>query len=557
MINLKNLFGNYKGNNINRLIELIKKVDKQVEPYFNFKKPFFKGKYKLSFYEYLKSCELNNEPLDSEAVFKYIAPLFQNMPNWNNPGTMINAIPPVNLVGLASSTYSNIYNPNMVQDTFCGLLILTEMEVAKYISKLVGWEWEKSFGIFTSGGFQTNLYPTKIAISKACPEGNTVGYDKGKYFMVTSSKAHPCHREIFGLVGLGTKNCILLPCTNEDKIDIAKAENIISQNIEEGRVFVGFNMNGGSTAEYTVDPIEKIFTLRQKLKTKYSLNYTPHIHVDAVLGWVWLFFKGYNFEENKLNFSEEIIRKIKSMTGKVGELKFADSFGVDFHKTGFCPYMSSLFIVQNKNDVYRLSKSNEVPLKDLEFGNYSPFETTFEYSRSVSGPLSALATLKSLGTEGFQSIIGNLIQMTEKFRDLLNGSASVEIVNYETEGIATLFILKPKQFTKNSLSELLKLPLHNLNEIKNYNVNFAKYVLECNKNEKISFTFTSSRSYEIIGTKIKLGAIKAYPMSVYLNETNMQMIVNEIIQTIEEYEKNGFKQSFSKFSNDALDPTWH
>ena len=53
------------------------------------------------------------------------------------------------------------------------------------------------------------------------------------------------------------------------------------------------------------DQAKQISDLNQKIIKKYNLDYSPHIHVDAVLGWVWLFFKNYDFRKNPLNFGKE------------------------------------------------------------------------------------------------------------------------------------------------------------------------------------------------------------------------------------------------------------
>ncbi|MCP9796120.1 pyridoxal-dependent decarboxylase [Cyanobium sp. Lug-B] len=555
-MDLESYFGDYRLNNTERLVELMRVLNDKVAPYFNPSKPFFKGSYEFSYYEYLRECKLNDKPAKPEEVLDYISPLFQNLPNWNNPGTMINVIPPVNLVGLASSAYSNMFNPNFVQDTFCGLLIASELEVTKYISDLAGWDWTLTHGIFTIGGLGTNLYPAKIALAKAYPEGSLKGYKDKDFFMVTSSKGHPCHQEIFGWLGLGSENCIPLPCGGDDRLIIREAEHIISSNIESGKIFVGLNINGGSTAEYTVDPIKEVADLRDRVVAKHGLKYVPHLHVDAVLGWAWLFFTSYDFEANPLKLPDASLAKIKNMTRRVSELRYADSFGADFHKTGFCPYISSLFIVKNRNDYFLLGKKSAVSLQEMQFGSYSPFETSLEYSRSASGSISALATLRSLGIEGYQTLIGNLVAMTDLLRSLLAQSNSLLVINQRTEGIATLFIIKPKNYMCLSLDEILKLPKEDIMEIRNYNIKFATFVLLKNKLNEISFTFTASRTFKVPGTSIQIGAIKAYPMSVFLNENTVRILVEEILHVKSLYEASHEVIGLVDNEDAPLDATW-
>lgn len=547
-INLEDYFGDYKNSNINKLNKYLSLIDKKVSKYYNFGKPFFKGNSKLKYIDYLQMCKLNENPLTPEETFEYISPLYQNLPNWNNPGTMINVIPPVNLVSMASMSFTSALNPNFAQDTYSGFLIAAELEVSKYISELISWDWKKSHGIFTFGGKGTNLYATKIALTKASPDTQEEGCQGNKFFMVTSKNGHPCHYEVCNWLGIGKNNCIELECNQDGTIHLEKAKKIICENIEKGKIFLGFNLNGGSTNELTIDPIKEIYRLNLNIVNKYRLKYIPHIHVDSVLGWIYLFFNEYDYQNNPLKIKQKALKKIKSLNEKAKQFKYADSIGVDFHKTGFCPYTSSLFLVKNREDFFNLNPSKKVELEDLSYGNYNPYETTLELTRSSTGPITALTTLKSLGIRGFQEIISNMFVATESFRKELSENENICVLNQNTEWLTTLFILKPKKYKNLKLEEILKLSKEDIERIREYNINYAKFILEEGKNNEISFTYTSSRSYKVPNTDIKIGAIKAYPMSVFFDENKIKNLVQEIFKSIDKYEKTLNIKDYSKLS---------
>ena len=230
-MNLKHYFGEYKENNIYQIIKYMNELDDELKQYYNFGNPFFKGEENLRFIEFLKEKELNFEPLSSKEVFKYIAPYFQNIPNWNNPGTMINIIPPVNLISLTVANMANVYNPNLAQDTYSGLLISSELEVSKYLSSLIGWNWKCSYGTFTFGGKGTNLYATKVALNKADKNVRKYGSNQNKYFILTSRYGHPCHYEVCDWLGIGIDNCYEIKCDNNGQMDLKKAKDLIEKNI--------------------------------------------------------------------------------------------------------------------------------------------------------------------------------------------------------------------------------------------------------------------------------------------------------------------------------------
>ena len=134
-------------------------------------------------------------------------------------------------------------------------------------------------------------------------------------------------------------------------------------------------------------------------------------------------------------------------------------------------------------------------------------------------------------------IIGNIFSSTEYFRSLLANDDRICIINPETEGLASLFIIKPPKYNNMSLTEILNLPDKEIIKIRDYNINYSKYILELAKSNMINFTFTSSRSYTIPGTSIKIGALKAYPMSVFQNKKEITHIFKQIDKTITEYNK--------------------
>lgn len=527
-------FGSFKDNNYNLLKKYMNKFDDELKEYYNFGKPFFKGKYETNYGEFLSNKELNDISLTPEQVFNYIAPYFENIPNYNNPGTMINVIPPVNLVAAAVTNIMSMYNPNFAQDTYAGMLIKSELEVVKYISDLVGWDYRYTHGTFTFGGKGTNLYATKIALNKADKNSSKIGC-QDNYFMLTSSNGHPCHYEVCDWLGIGKDNCYEVSCDKNGMLDIESSKKIIEKNIEAGKIFLGINLTAGSTNELYVDPIKQVYDMITNVVKKYKLKYRPHIHADAVLGWVYLFFNKYDYNSNNLRISKKSLKKIHSLNEKIKELKYVDSIGIDFHKTGFCPYVSSLVLFKNKNDYFTLYEKDNVDLNEMEYGNYNPYHSTLELTRAGNGPINALCTLKSFGINGFQKIIGNLFDSTEYFRKKLIENENICVINKDTEGLATMFIIKPSEYINMELDEIIGLKIDELNYIKEFNVNYAKFVLNLAVNNKIDFCYTSSRSYMIPNTNIKLGAIKAYPMSVFFNKAIAKKISCEIDKTIYEY----------------------
>ena len=224
------------------------------------------------------------------------------------------------------------------------------------------------------------------------------------------------------------------------------------------------------------------------------------------------------------------------------EFKYADSMGIDFHKTGFCPYLSSLFLCRRRKDYYAMNPSKFQAMEDLKYGNYNPYQTTLELTRSSTGALSALVSLKTLGVMGFQQMYAEMFEASEYFRQELAKDARICIINSESCWLASLFILKPKEYADLTLQDILKLNHSEIEAIKQYNVNFAKYIQRDAYNAKIDFVFTSSRSHLVPGTNIALGTLKAYPMSVFFDKKAAANIVRELRNEIDRIKVDIYKK---------------
>jgi L-2,4-diaminobutyrate decarboxylase len=121
----------------------------------------------------------------------------------------------------------------------------------------------------------------------------------------------------------------------------------------------------------------------------------------------------------------------------------ADSIGVDFHKTGFTPYVSSLFIAKDATDLSRIARADESMPYLFQSGHYHPGKFTLETTRSGSGPMAALANLLLFGRQGLQALLGHLVTMAEVLREHLEGHPATHVLNDANFGAVTLFRVYP------------------------------------------------------------------------------------------------------------------
>ena len=138
----------------------------------------------------------------------------------------------------------------------------------------------------------------------------------------------------------------------------------------------------GSTDAFGLDDLEGIVRLRDELVTEFNLPYRPHVHADAVIGWAWSVFNDYDIEDNPLGFRRRTVRALAGATRRLQHLALADSIGIDFHKTGFAPYISSLFLVKDRGDFRLISREPELMPYLYQFGEYHPGTFTLEINNT-------------------------------------------------------------------------------------------------------------------------------------------------------------------------------
>ena len=475
------------------------------------------------------------EPQDLKKVFSNLQYYLNNCLIWRSTRTQFNVTPPPILPSISSQVLIDMLNPTLVTEIGCGNLLELEKDLTKFISNLVNWNEKKSLGIFTFGGTGTNLYGMKIGLNKSQPNASLEGVKN--IVFIDNEETHSCHRTSCDWLGVGINNDIVLK-THNGVICPADLEREMIKAIKKGKKIGSIILNGGESYDYSVDPIYKVYKIREKIYKEYNLDYKPHIHVDAVSGWVFLMFNQYDFSKNPLSFSKKSLKKIKIMNTKIKQLKYADSFGVDFHKTGFTQYISSVFMLKNKTDIkYVAEGSRGATAQSFEISGYSPGQYTLETSRSAIGPVSAYISLSSLGIKGFQYLIGNYIDVAEDLREKLRKDKTFVSCNDHALGWCTLFVINPFN-NKMNFKKMLCFDESKQEQINNYQREFYKYLNK--NNNKNQWVFSLSSRY-------KIRTFKLYPMSPYTSKETNNEILNWIKKNKKEFDKKYYDETNKHF----------
>ena len=377
-----------------------------------------------------------------EEVTANLVDYFKGLTIWGHPRTQVNVVPPPSISSLIATVLTGLYNPNLAWDEYSHKVALAEVEAVAMTAGLMGYDPARASGVFTFGGTATTLYGVKVGLEKAVPGAMQNGVGAGAV-MFASDCSHYCRYNIAGWLGLGAKNLITIPTDARNAIKIDVLRDHVRTALQSGWPIAAFIATMGTTDAFGIDDLEAMVNLRDELVSEFNLPYRPHVHADAVIGWAWQAFADYDFEHNPLQFRPRTVRALAGACQRIRHLHLADSIGIDFHKTGFTPYISEPRVVQRARRSRAVQAESGADAVFLSVRRAPPGMFTLETSRSGMGALAALANLKLLGKEGLRVTLGHIVEMTQLLREHLEGHAATAVLNRDNFGTVTLFRAYP------------------------------------------------------------------------------------------------------------------
>ncbi|MGE5194520.1 MAG: pyridoxal phosphate-dependent decarboxylase family protein [Deltaproteobacteria bacterium] len=393
-------------------------------------------------YAAARARRIGENPMRLEQVTGRLVEYLSGMFIWGHPRSQINVVPSPTIPSIIGGLLPSIYNPNLVSDESSRRVAVAEVEAAAISAALVGYDAEQAGGVFTFGGTGTTLYGAKLGLEK-CSPGTMYSGVRTPARIVCSERAHYAARTVAGWLGLGFDSVVEVPADPSNEIRICLLETICRDLLRRGDKIAAIIATMGTTDAFGVDDLLEMREIRDRLVEEFALDYAPHLHADAVIGWAWSVFNDYNFEKNELGFRGRTLRALAGVHRRMQHLAQADSIGIDFHKTGFAPYVSSLFLARDKGDLARLARSPEAMPYLFQSGHYHPGQFTLETSRPGNGPMAALANLMLFGKNGLRSLLGHLVAMAEVLRERLEAHAATHVLNNGNFGPVTLFRVYP------------------------------------------------------------------------------------------------------------------
>ena len=404
-------------------------------------------------YETAQQQCVETEPQAPEDVTRQMVEYLEGMMILGHPQTQINVGPSPTIPSIIGGLLPSIYNPNLVSDESSRRVAIAEVEAISMTAGLLGYDPESAGGVFTFGGTGTLLYAARIGLEKAFPGSRKTGI-LAPAVIICSDKAHYAACTVAGWMGIGEDNVVQVATGEDNDICLDDYGRKLRRVLESGRRVACIIATTGTTDAFGLDDVQGMRRIRDELVEELGLDYHPHLHADAVIGWAWSVFRDYDFDRNELGFRPRTIRALAGTNRRIRHLADADSIGVDYHKTGFAPYVSSAVIFKHREDLGQMARDAGSMPYLFQSGSYHPGKFTLETTRSGTGPMAALANLRLFGKKGLRSLLGHLVSMAEELRERLEGHAATTVLNGGNFGPVTLFRVYPEGVDTFSMPKL-------------------------------------------------------------------------------------------------------
>jgi glutamate/tyrosine decarboxylase-like PLP-dependent enzyme len=475
-------------------------------------------------------AQISETPQTLEQVIAELVGRMEGMFVWGHPKSQLNVIPPPSIASLIGVLLASAYNPNLCSEESGRGFSAVEVQAAAMAARLVGYDPGQSAGLFTFGGTGCMLYAIKVGLEKAQPGCLQEGVRPGAV-VLASRAGHYSALNVAAWLGLGQRHVLLAPCNDDDSVCVEALAQTARRVLSEGRPIAAIVATLGSTDAFGLDDLQALDALREELVREFSLGYRPHLHADAVIGWAWAAFNDYDFERNELGFRRRTLCALATAHERIRQLPLADSIGIDFHKTGYAPYISSLVLFRDRRDLDLIRRSRETAPYLYQSGEHHPGTYTLETSRGGAGPMAALANLLQFGKQGLRTLLGHAVEMAEILRDELQGCGELAVLNGGNVGGVTLFRVYPSGADAAAVlareygdaSYQSQVAVHNrLNRLV-----FERLHADALAGRGVLLSMTDC--YRPTEHGSPLAAIKSYVLSPFSDETEMRSVLSSVL----------------------------
>lgn len=300
-----------------------------------------------------------------------------------------------------------------------------EQALVSRLCGLTGWDPSTSSGILTHGGSLANLTALLTARNVVLPQSWRDGVPAGTT-MVANADVHYCITRAAGILGLGAAAVQKVPLDARRRMDVQRLDDVLIELRRGNRPVIAVSACAGATPTGAIDDLSAVADVCRR--------HEVWMHVDAAHGGSLLFSRRYR-------------DRLKGIAA-------ADSVIWDAHKMLFVPALCTAVLYRRREVRFETFQQDAPYLFDPSAPGMADIDVgmrTVECTKRATGfGLWGLWAL--FGAELFEQLVDRMLQLTMRFRELLNSEADFEAL-HEPECNILAFRHLPAEVRLLSLAE--------------------------------------------------------------------------------------------------------
>ncbi|MGB8956023.1 MAG: pyridoxal-dependent decarboxylase [Tumebacillaceae bacterium] len=481
--------------------------------------------------EVIEAANMPNTGVGIHSVVDDLINLLKGHPyqtrNWLANVMTMSSIP--GILGILAAV---LVNGNNIWDAHGPAGAEAEVRVISMMSKLVKYDYTRSWGYSTWGGQGATYAALRIAIAKQFPFAKEEGVNNNLYCFASEDSHYSLLKSIEA-TGIGSKNLIKIRSNPDQSMNTDDLHEKMTTVIKRGGIPICVVATMGTTDSFGIDDLAEIRRVTDEVCQTNGLR-PVHIHGDSAMGGFYAVFNDYDFDKNPHDYEPDVLEGVKRITERMQHLNLADSLCFDFHKLGQTPYQTSLFLLKNGKDLtYVDLKEFDTPyIGNRSYGSYHT-SYTLECSRMASS-ISMYSALMALGIEGYQRLLANYVRVNNVFRRRVEEVIpSIAVTNGCNPGPVTLFRLYPgsSEWAQELAGEATSEQIERNNEM-------TYYLFEALGRERSKLFFGDTKKQCLVEvtdskTRYPIYATKLFTISPYTEVDHVEYIVNYLKQRVD------------------------
>jgi len=275
-----------------------------------------------------------------------------------------------------------------------------------------------ALGAFGSGGTVANLTALWAARNNAFPEDSDFKgvrregmYRALRHYgfegaaVLTSHRGHYSLRKAADLLGIGSRQLILVDTDGENKMDPEQLRRSCLSLTDQGVRVMSIVGIAGTTETGSVDPLDELADVARE--------FDCHFHVDAAWGGPTMFSRKYR----------SLLKGIEK----------ADSVTIDAHKQLYVPLGAGLVVFRDPKTLNSIEHHAQYVIRK---GSKDLGSITLEGSRPGMAML-VYAGLNIIGRQGYELLINRGIELASAFAEMIRNRADFELISEPELNILT------------------------------------------------------------------------------------------------------------------------